>query len=156
MTRKDRVIAIASIHVVGEPPPATVRFKRLALVSYTYDTATQEIEEDLIYLDDQVDNTETQRDVYRKLLQLRWLPPKLRNCVLTELGKSPREEKRRAAKERMACLYFEIDRLAEQMQKNGKGNPRMAATEQVAARLKMDASVLRRQLSRYKELRSKK
>lgn len=153
----DRVIAIAGVRAVGERPPATVHVKRLALVLHTLDTATKEVDEDLIYLDYQANDTETQQDIYRLLLQLRWLPQKLRNCVRRELGGSPQEEKRRAEKDRRERLYFQVDQLAEQKRKNGERGFMRAALDEVATTTGQSFGAVEKRYKRHKKnLRSRK
>jgi hypothetical protein len=94
-----------------------------------------------------------QRTAYRVLLQCRWLAPKVRNAIVTELGVSVRQEKLRGAQRQVKFWRAEIDELERRMREKGeqpRGGRRDAAIAKIATRNGMTVEAFKKQLQRHK------
>jgi hypothetical protein len=92
-----------------------------------------------------------QRAVYRALLQCRWLAPKVRNAIVTELGMSVRQQRRRGSAVRAKFLRAEIAEQKRRMRENGerpRGGIHDAAFRRVAKRHGTTVEALVKQLQR--------
>ncbi len=58
-----------------------------------------------------VDDEATQKRFYEALLKLPWLAPDVRNAIMRELGRSPREEEVRTEKARTWTLRHEVSEV---------------------------------------------
>ena len=75
-----------------------------------------------------VDDEATQKRFYETLLKLPWLAPKVRNAIMRELGRSPREEDVRTEKARTWALRPACARMA-------NGRPEATSIPQPSRRL---------------------
>jgi hypothetical protein len=92
-----------------------------------------------------------QRTVYWALLRFRWLAPKVLNAIVTELGMSVRQEKRRGAQRQAKYLQAEIAEQKRRMRENGErpqGGIHDAAVARVAKRRGRTPDALVQQLKR--------
>jgi hypothetical protein len=86
------------------------------------------------------------------LLEEAWLPRRVENAIMQELGRNVRDFQRRRAKAKAQTLWFEIDQLKWRMRQNRerpKGGVHAAAVAKVASKHRMSRPSLERFLSRY-------
>jgi hypothetical protein len=102
--------------------------------------------------------TDSQRQTfYEQLLTIRWLAPKVRNAVMTELGKSVRAEKLADQQVSALGLRLLVDDTKQRMRANGErpqGGIHDAALTKVASHMRLTVPALRQRLRRSKKLRS--
>ena len=101
-----------------------------------------------------VDDEATQKRFYEALLKLPWLAPEVRNAIMRELGRSPREEDVRTEKARTGTLRHEVSEVEARMRANGERPPRgdihTAAVEEVAGTADMKPEALMKRIQRLR------
>lgn len=91
------------------------------------------------------------RRFYEAALELPWLPPPVRNAILKELGRKPKEEMARVAEARSAMFMVVVAEAEDRIRASGqcRGAHKLALGE-VAANAGMDVEALDKRLKRYK------
>jgi hypothetical protein len=101
-----------------------------------------------------VDDEATQKRFYEALLKLPWLAPEVRNAIMRELGRSPREEDVRTEKAQTWTLRHEVSEVEARMRANGERPPRgdihTAAVEEVAGTADMKPEALMKRIQRLR------
>jgi hypothetical protein len=96
-------------------------------------------------------NARERRLFYEAALAQPWLPPPVRNAILKELGRKPKEEAARVAEARSATLMVVVAEAEDRVRASGRRRgAHKLALEEVAANAGMDVEALDKRLKRYK------
>ena len=135
----ENLVALIPTHIsFNNVPPGTgfdgsdfepvVKQRRPILVSYQEDTE------------------DNRKAFYAALLEIPWLAPKVRNAILRELGRSPREEDVGIERARNLTMRMMINERKELMRKNGdrpRGGVHEAAVAAIAHEQGLSVSALK-------------
>ncbi len=92
-----------------------------------------------------------QKNLYRALLKLTWLSPRLRHAVMADLGRPPQREKRDMEEARTAALQQLVKDRETEMRRKGerpRGGAYRAAVEDVARRADLTVEALEQRFKR--------
>jgi hypothetical protein len=101
-----------------------------------------------------IDDESLRRSFYQALLEIKWLPSKIRSAVMSELGLSLQKWKRDNEKARTEALKFLIHECKARMRENGerpRGGIHDAAVAEIAARHGMEVGAVRQRITRLKK-----
>jgi hypothetical protein len=97
---------------------------------------------------------EIRRSFYQALLEIKWLPSKIRSAVMSELSLSLQKLKRDNEKARTETLKLLINECKAQMRENGerpRGGVHDAAVAKIAERHGMEVGALRQRITRLRK-----
>jgi hypothetical protein len=106
-----------------------------------------------------IDDTGLRRAFYQALLDIEWLPSKIRGAVMSELGLSLQKRKSDNEEARTLALNVLVDECKAQMRENGeqpRGGIHDSAVAKIAARQGMTAEALKQRVTRLNKKRSRK
>lgn len=96
-------------------------------------------------------SAEEQESLYKSLLELPWLAPKVRYAVMRELGLSKRDRDREMERSRCLTIYLQIEERKAYLKRNGKrlrGGVHATAVAEMAERLGISTKGLEKRLER--------
>jgi hypothetical protein len=96
------------------------------------------------------------RTLYKALLGLAWLPPRIRREVMAELGRSPQREKRNVEEARTLVLQKMVRDCEARIKRDGRqprGGRHCAALEEIAQAYGLTAETLEKRFRRLKARR---
>ena len=100
------------------------------------------------YIDDEED---LRRSFYRALLEISWLPSKIRSAVMSQLGVSLQKQKSEVENARTIALKFLVEETKARMRGNRerpRGGIHDAAVAEVAAKQGMTSEALKQRITR--------
>ena len=106
-----------------------------------------------------IDDTSLRRAFYQALLDIEWLPSKIRGAVMSELGLSLQKRKSDNEEARTLALNVLVDECKARMRENGeqpRGGIHDSAVAEIAARQGMTAEALKQRITRLNKKRSRK
>ena len=106
-----------------------------------------------------IDDTSLRRAFYQALLDIEWLPSKIRSAVMSELGLSLQKRKSDNEEARTLTLNVLVDECKARMRENGeqpRGGIHDSAVAEIAARHGMTAEALKQRITRLNKKRSRK